>query len=459
MFTTLRCRVFTDSSGAYSEIPALLTASGWFMPLVDYCLDRSHDRSTNWMMKLLHSLTLFLEYVLANPQEKDSYRLFQNFANRLSTGTFNRETGLDPSWLCWHPISPTEANKTICHLTDFFDWMNKKRGANMEFNPRYAGGAFDRLADEAAYQFRRDRALLGHSWKPNQDLENSDQSPNAHIFRPYRTAKVEKSDPPAFPDERLMDLLGKGFIVGGKTNYRDMLITLLLHGAGFRTSEPFHLYVTDVLHDPANPKEARVHIHHPSEGFAPMDPGWIDERSNPKKGKRSAYLSEQFGLSPRNHLLGAKAAGWKNPILDNSSYMRAYWFIPRYGELFLTLWYRYMEQVARFDRPHPFAWINLSQGQKGGMYCLSQYRKDHAAACERIGLVVGKELGTTPHGHRHAYGRRLVAGGFGPEMIRKFMHHHSLDSQRVYTTPTPQQIFEALNDGAERLLQIHRRDR
>ena len=278
-----------------------------------------------------------------------------------------------------------------------------------------------------------------------------------HLLRPRRPPKVEKSEPPAFPDDRFMDLLTEGFVVGGNPNFRDMLITLLQHGAGFRYSEPFHLYLTDVLLEPKS-KQARVHIHHPSDGYAPRDQGWLDERGNPRKGNRTTFLAERFGMAPRNLLLDAHAAGWKGSTLDDEWYMRAYWFVPKFGELFLTLWYRYMEQVARIERPHPFSWINLGQGPKGGMYCLGQYWRAHARACERIGMVVGKELGTTPHGHRHAYGRRLVGGGFSREMIRRFMHHHTLEAQEVYTTPTSKQIVDALAEAAERLSQKYRRD-
>jgi len=217
------------------------------------------------------------------------------------------------------------------------------------------------------------------------------------------------------------------------------------------------MYLTDMLLEPLS-KQARVHIHHPSDGNAPSDQGWLDERGNPRKGNRITYLAERYGLAPRHLLLDARAAGWKGSLLDDDWYMRAYWFVPKFGEVFLTLWYRYLEQVARIERAHPFAWINQGKDPKGGMYCLGQYWRAHARACERIGLVVGKELGTTPHGHRHAYGRRLVAGGLSREMIRKFMHHHSLESQVVYTTPTSKQVLDALEEAAERLLQKYRRD-
>ena len=404
------------------------------------------------MQKVIRSVRLFLMYLVANPDEKDSVQLFQNFVQRLYSGTFDLKTGFDPSWLCWRPRSAVEVRNIVRDLTDFFDWLGEKRPTVATVNPRYSGNTYDQLADELAYQFRRNQAFLGHTWEPHSGRRKS------HLVRARRPPKVERSEPPAFPEERFMDLLTEGFMVAGRPNYRDMLITLLLHGAGFRYSEPFHLYVPDVFRDPDNLKLARVHIHHPSEGKAPEDRTWLDERGNPKKGNREAYLADKYGLVPRNQLLDAHAAGWKGGTHDGEWYKRAYWFIPSFGELFLTLWLRYLEQLAQVDRPHPFAWVNLSQDPIGGMYCQMQYWRAHARACNRIGLIVGKELGTTPHGHRHAYGRRLVRGGLSPEMRRRFMHHALLESQEIYTTPTSQEMFEALSEGAEILNQHYRRD-
>jgi integrase len=85
------------------------------------------------------------------------------------------------------------------------------------------------------------------------------------------------------------------------------------------------------------------------------------------------------------------------------------------------------------------------------MYTLTQYNKAHAAACERIGLAVGKALGTTPHGHRHAYGRRLRNAGVDKPFIRRFMHHASEESQDVYTQATTREALAALEIAARRL--------
>jgi hypothetical protein len=123
MFVSVKARVFTDTSAVYTEIPALLTAAGVLEPLLDYFLYRSHDRSLEWMRKVTRSVRLFLEYLQTNPTERDTYRLFQNFAQRLYTGTFDRETGIDATGLCWSPRSPHDAARIVTHLTDFFDWL------------------------------------------------------------------------------------------------------------------------------------------------------------------------------------------------------------------------------------------------------------------------------------------------------------------------------------------------
>lgn len=448
MFVTVKARVYTDATGAYTEIPALLTPAGVLEPLLDYCLYRSHDRSLTWMSKVTRSVRMFLEYLQTNPAERDTYRLFQNFAQRLYTGTFDRETGLDPSGLCWAPRSAQDASHIITHLTDFFDWLGEMRPEAAKVNPRYAGGAFDRKADEAAYQYRRNKAFLGHAW-----AANASPSETRHGMRSQRLPKVEKGEPPAFPEERFEELLVKGFRAAGRQDYRGMLITLLLHGAGFRESEPFHLYIPDVLPEPANPSQALVRIYHPSHGTAPAD--WRDERGRPRKGNRAEYLAVRFGLVPRTEIMDSRHAGWKGGMHDGPYYKQAYWFLPEYGKWFLHLWHRYLEQVARIGRDHPFAFINLSREPAGGMYCIGQYNKAHAAACERIGLAVGKALGTTPHGHRHAYGRRLKNAGIDKGLIRRFMHHASLESQEVYTQPNIREGLAALEAAAQRLRTTH----
>jgi len=150
-------------------------------------------------------------------------------------------------------------------------------------------------------------------------------------------------------------------------------------------------------------------------------------------------------------MLGNQASGWKGGLHDGEYYKEAHWFQPELGELFLTVWNKYLHTVAQVNRTHPFAFINLGREPIGDMYTLNQFNKAHAQACRRIGLVVRKDLGTTPHGHRHAYGRRLKNAGVDVAFLRKFMHHSSEESQKVYTTATAQETRNALLVAAEKL--------
>lgn len=439
-FVTATARILTDNTGAFSEIPVILTPAGPLQPLVDYCVSR-HDRSLSWMRKLVSAVGLFLDYLEANPDEPEHWRLFRNFAQRLYTGSFDLETGLDPSGLCWQPLPRSTAGYIVVQISEFFEWLGEVSPSAAKLNPRYQGGVYDQRIDQAAYLYRRNKAFLGHTWEMNPKKEEG-----GRLTRTKRSPKVSKRQPPEFPADRFQELLLKGFMVGGKHDYRGMLITLLMHGAGFRVSEPFHLYVADVAPNPLDPTSALVHIHHPSLGTAP------DNWRNPKgkESTRQVYLAAKWAMQPRTESV-SNGVGWKNPLLDGKHYMRASWFDPVYGKWFLQLWERYMRQVAAIDRNHPFAFVNLHRDPVGGMYTLDSFKKAHKAAVLRIGLPYGKLYGTTEHGHRHSYAQRLRRGGVEALMIQKFMHHCSIESQETYTRPTLTEGTDALAAAAQRM--------
>lgn len=439
-FVVATARVHTDNTGAYSEIPVVLTPAGPLEPLVDYCISQ-HYRSLSWMRKLISAVGLFLDYLEANPDEQEQWRMFRNFAQRLYTGSFDLETGLDPSGLCWQPLPHSTAGYIVVQISEFFDWLGEVSPSATKLNPRYQGGGYDQRIDQAAYLYRRSKAFLGHTWAMNPKVEIE-----GRLTRTKRTPKISKRQPPEFPAERFEELLFKGFVVAGKYDYRGMLITLLMHGAGFRVSEPFHLYVADVAPNPLDPTSALVQIHHPSLGTAPDN--WRNIKG--KESTRQAYLAAKWAIQPRTESVG-NGVGWKNPLLDGKYYMRASWFDPVYGKWFLQLWQRYMKQVAAIDRSHPFAFINLHRDPVGAMYSLDSFKKAHKAAVLRIGLPYGKVYGTTEHGHRHSYAQRLRRGGVEPLMIQEFMHHCSIESQEPYTRPTLAEGTAALAAAALRI--------
>lgn len=222
----------------------------------------------------------------------------------------------------------------------------------------------------------------------------------------------------------------------------------MMNGGGCRLSECFHLYVEDVLLDPHDSTVAVVRIHHPAEGAAPDD--WTNEKGEPVRGNRAAYLAPR-GLRPRSELRDTRHAGWKNPSLDGRYYLELRWFPRDYGRWFLQLWTLYLRQIAGVPRAHPFAWLTLGGPDPGAMYRMTHYRRAHDRAVQRLNLAPAKNLGTTPHGHRHAYGRRLRAAGVEPLVQMRAMHHRALESQRVYTEPAIAEIVQTLRQAETRI--------
>jgi len=444
-FVVVNAKIVSNNTGTAMQIPVLLTPSGPLVPLIDYCL--TMRRSQSWMDKLLRAVTLFLEYLEVNviPQEEE-WRLFRDFANSLRLGTIDRETRIDPSGLYWEPFQSPDANYVVVLLSEFFDWIGKNEGARArEFNPRYAGSNYDKRVDLHAYRYRRSKAFLGHVWSDNP---GSDQ---VRVTRVERSPKIIKKAPPSFPDEKFEELLFKGFRVAGRYDYRGMLITLILYGGGFRVSEPFHLFMADVQPHWDDPSVAFVAIHHPSLGIAPNN--WRNQ--NGRRGTRDQYLAAEFGLTPRHLIRGRLHAGWKNPALDDKWFMQVHWF-PQdvYGRWFMQIWIRYLEQVATIERQHPYAFINTDR-DVGGIYAIRSYLKALEAAVERIGLVFGKDYGTTAHGPRHSYAQRARLGMVPEVIIQRIMHHCSIESQQVYTQPESREASEALKQATERLTDLH----
>jgi hypothetical protein len=454
----VRARVITDETGAISEIPILLTDQGHLEPLVDYLLWRRHDRSVAWMRKVVQAVSILLAYMKANASCFDNpEQMFHTFAQRLYSGTAG-EDGLDPSGLYWRPMRRGTAAILLGCLSDFSDWLTENQGTRT-LNPPRTTSRFDEMLALAAWEHKRSRAFLGHTWR------SSTSGTGRRYTQGKRSPKLaDDQEAVQFPERRFTDLLLHGFARrggGGHSNpalrlsLRDCLITLLMHGAGFRLSECFHLWVQDVAPDPTDPSVALVRIHHPSEGDAPDD--WQDERGNPIRCNRAAYLAGRYALRPRNELMNIQRAGWKDPLLDGKYFMQAYWFPTDLGRLFLHLWTIYLRQIVQLERHHPYAFVVQQGPSAGGVYCMANYKQAHTRAAHNIGLTGTRAGGGTPHAHRHAYGRRLMRANIDPILRRKALHHKSLASQAVYTTPNLSDVTKVLN-SAQAALDRHAAD-
>lgn len=444
---TVRAKIYTDFSGGQIEIPVILTENGPLTPLVEYLLDHCHAKSFAWMQKLVQAVGLLLDYMAANHGNfEEPKELFTAFVQRLYRGTIG-ENGLDPSGLYWLPRSSQVVGQLSNQLSAFSDWMAGRLGTR-PLNPWREATRFEEMLNWAAYHQKHHRAFLGHVW------DNARASSTAKLAKSTllkRSPVIDHDGVKHFPEERIADLLFEGFVVPGRQtspliegrlNLRDVLITLLMHFGGVRVSEPFHLYVHDVCADPRKPDTALVRIFHPSGGLAPND--WMGVDGKPIRCTRAAYLLGKYGMRPRTDYYPSDQlhAGWKGSLLDGKeSFMHIHWFPSWAGKMFLSLWNRYLLQRALTNGKHPFAFVT----EKGRPYSPDSFVRAHAKAVMRIGLTPAKMLGTTPHGHRHAYGQNLVNANIDPVFRKKALHHKSIESQLVYTEPQIAKVTQILD--------------
>ena len=437
--------IVEDNTGIKSQLPVLLTEQGELSSVTDYVLKLEADGVSASVIKgFLQAVSLLLAYMEANKDLfSDPKMLFQTFAKRLYSGTIG-EDGLDPSGLYWVPSSTGNVNKHIYRLTAFTDWLAIKQGSE-PMNPLRDATPHEQRLNYAAWFRKNQNDFLGHI---------EDKSINKTI-RKARTLKGRtpltktEDDAISFP-EKLWETFFKEGVGGAKdprVALRDKLVLLLMHGGGLRESEALTLWVTDVFEDPYNPDNAIVRIYNEIDGKAPN--GW---HSRSGTTTREAYLKEEYARIPRIRMMGTRRIGWKNKLPDNNdNYIQVQWFPTDYGKVFMLLWKNYQKYRASVECHHPYAFISYHHSAFGEPYTLNAFHSSYAAGLKRIGLEPSKAQGLDPHGHRHNYGRRLERSGLNPLVIRRCMHHKSLESQTVYTGKSQQEISDELTQATLQL--------
>lgn len=441
----VKATIIEDNTGIKSQLPILLTEQGELVAVTDYLLKMEADcASITVMNQFIQAVTLLMDYMEANKDLfHDPKLLFQTFAKRLHSGTIG-EDGLDPTGLYWIPSSTGHVSKLINRLTAFTDWISEKQGTEA-VNPLRDATPHEQRLNYAAWFRKNQNDFLGHI---------EDRSINKTI-RKARTIKGRtpltkvEDDAIAFPEKHWEPLFTEG--VGGakdpRVRLRDKLVLLLLHGGGLRESEALTLWVTDVFEDPYDSDMAIVRIYNEVDGKAPN--GW---RSRSGKQTREAYLKQEYGRIPRVKMLGTSRLGWKGRVVDHRDmYIQVQWFPADYGKVFMALWRSYLKYRASIDCHHPYALISFHHKSLGNPYTLNAFHQNYATGLKRIGLEPNKAEGLGPHGHRHNYGRRLQRSGLSPLIIRRCMHHKSLESQIPYTGKGQQEISDELNKATLQL--------
>jgi len=441
----VRATIVEDNTGIKSQLPILLTEQGELSAVTDYLLKLETDGLSNSVMNgFLQAVSLLLDYMEANKGLFNEPKLlFQTFAKRLYTGTIG-EDGLDPSGLYWVPSSTPNVNKHIRRLTAFTDWMAAKQGT-APMNPLRDATPHEQRLNYAAWYRKNQNDFLGHI----EDKMVNKTIRKARTLKGRTPLTKTEDDAIAFPEKHWGRFYKEG--MGGakdpRVALRDKLILLLMHGGGLREHEALTLWVTDVFEDPYHPDHAVVRIYSETDGKAPN--GW---RSRSGTANREAYLKEQFARIPRRRMKGTAHVGWKTRVVDHrDNYIQVQWFPTDYGKVFMALWKSYQKYRASIDCNHPYAFISFHHSSLGNPYTLSALHDNYANGLKRIGLEPSKAEGLGPHGHRHNYGRRLERSGLNPLVIRRCMHHKSLDSQIPYTGKGQKEISDELTHATLQL--------
>ncbi len=372
--------------------------------------------------------------------------VFSKFGDDIFYGTVR--DGEDPSELYWEGTSANHSRLVIRRLLKFSDWLEAEYGT-WNMNPWSENpSALDQILFWRHWAKRKDGSILAH-------IKTSNDAPTDKMGRTFAyPAKetVSLVDPKAFPEELIEPLFRRGFSRPGyenhpdiyeRMNLRDVLITMLCLFGGLRMSEPLHLWVPDVYEHPFSRGVARVYVFHPSHGI------YRDDASQ-KQWYRVNYLDQICGgKKPLNLELGRKRAGYKGMVFTDPSdkFAQVFWIDEKYGRIFLKLWDEYLRRDRCVSgRPEwtttPWTFLNENNVPMGTLMYVDSFHR----ALRRIGVVPQKNMGFSPHGLRHRYGRWMADLKLDEKTQQIMLHHRSPDSPKVYSKYTPTYIENATKD-------------
>ena len=425
-------------------LPLIFVNEALLTSYAEYAYEK-RKKSLSWHQKSASAVALFINYLAKRRKDfPDPVSCFKTFVDDLEFGTIDPKTKEDPCGLYWPPKSCQSVNKIISYIT-LFNEHNYRKAEQLAtetntplkailLNPKRLADFAEQHINLTAWHHKNSNSFLSYTRTIDRAQINT-----VHTVRSkYQTQTQTKSKLYTFPRERIFDLLdafNTRVKVGNfiqQHNLRDMLITILMHFGGLRVSEPFHLFVEDIMENPNHPGEALVKLYHPDSRRARLAKMGLRTRTD-KRNPNSYY------------------SGWKNQDINEITTVK--WFPVEAGEWFWDLWILYMTQQrveATLDRIHPFAFTN----RNGAPASYGNFQQAHKRAVEKIGLVVAKDNGTTPHSHRHSYGSDVWEATKDSVILQKVLRHSSPLSQHIYIHPSDNTIRSELHNGFAALKKI-----
>ncbi len=413
-------------------LPCILTEKGIIISHLRY-LAWFNSKSEAWKERSCYALKLLLKYINATPNLDSATKVLKAFTEALITGTIHSPNNTDPLELYWRPRTVRDTNNLLFHITHYTDFLAlQDEHATNRVNPFRKATSYEERLNWCAYYHKQANVFLNHLTKKDLSLQK------VRLVGSYREDLIDYEYAVRFPENQIERLLYLGFEKNGVIDYKSQAITMLMNYCSLRKSEIFHIYTSDITLNPNKPKEALVRVYHPELGASP-DPYFKNRRE---------YLLAKTSYKPRNNYLFSERlyAGWKTPLLTSKlGYFEVVFNPPEKAKDFLKIWANYLK-YQRIEpsksSPHPFAFTN----SLGEPETIKNFQRLHKNAVERIGLICKKDLGTTEHGHRHAYGFRARQAGLNQVEIQKAMHHKSPTSCLVYIKPTLEEVQDKLRD-------------
>lgn len=415
------------------ELPALLTEKGILISHLRY-LAWFNNKSESWKERSCFSLMLLLRYINIYPDVSSTTRMLKAFTESLVTGTIDMSTMIDPLGLYWRPRKISEANNILFHITNYTDFLaTQDEYESNRLNPFRKATSYEERLNWCAYYHKQANVFLNHL---SNKVEALKYNSVVRVIGKHPEVKIDFEYATRFPEDHIDRLVYLGFEKNSIIDYKSQAITMLMNYGGLRKSEVFHIYTSDITLHPINKKEALVRVYHPEIGESPVE-GYKN---------RKEYLLATTKYKPRNNYMISERlySGWKDPLLTSRKcFFDVVFNPPRKAAEFLIIWASYLK-YQRIEppknNPHPFAFTNIN----GHPETIKNFQRLHKKAVEKIGLECSHKLGTTEHGHRHAYGFRLREAGLSQVEIQKAMHHKSPLSCLVYIKPTVDEIRDEL---------------
>ncbi|MDC7813829.1 gamma-mobile-trio recombinase GmtY [Pseudomonas idahonensis] len=462
MTVSLKIRTLyqNDNTGREIELPALLTPQGILISHLRFLASTRYlKKSASWRERNVFAMKLLLSYIGANEGHfTKTTELLESFATALQYGTINIETQQDPGGLYWLPRKAEDARTLLQHITAYTDWLVGESGHEKSLvNPFRKATSVEERMNWCAYYQRQSNVFLNYLHKPK------DAAAENQWVRRTQTSSVpmfNRRPSKRFPESEIHNLLENGWVrrmadpdatENDRIDWKGRAITVLMHYAGLRKSEIFHLFLSDVIVDRTR-KEAYVRIWHPENGRV-QEEGYTNRRD---------YLNRRYRRKPRTEYSKTDSlhAGWKAPLLTDGSdgFVEVYFYPLDMAKVFLHYYANYLKYQRVNPQPtedHPYAFTNTD----GRPETMKNFNRQHRDAVHRIGLEHSKKLGTTEHGHRHAYGYRLCESDLSEEFIQKALHHRNIESQRIYKEPTYEDTRVERMKGEKRLAEKRREAR